>query len=54
MSLQRKETVAGITVYGEPSKWDGALDLARARRILDGQAVAPEPGDPLGRSEFAA
>jgi aerobic C4-dicarboxylate transport protein len=36
------------------AKWDGALDLARARRILDGQAVAPEPGDPLGRSEFAA
>jgi len=36
------------------AKWDGALDLARARRILDGDAVAPEPGDPLGRSEFAA
>jgi aerobic C4-dicarboxylate transport protein len=36
------------------AKWDNALDLPRARRILDGDAVAPEPGDPLGRSEFAA
>jgi aerobic C4-dicarboxylate transport protein len=36
------------------AKWDNALDLPRARRILDGGAVAPEPGDPLGRSEFAA
>jgi aerobic C4-dicarboxylate transport protein len=36
------------------AKWDNALDLQRARSILDGKAVAPEPGDPLGRSEFAA
>ena len=36
------------------AKWDGALDLDRARSILDGNAVAPEPGDPLGRSEIAA
>src|SRR5215510_3367211 len=36
------------------AKWDNALDLPRARKILDGDAVAPEPGDPLGRSEFAA
>ena len=36
------------------AKWDNALDLQRARSILDGNAVAPEPGDPLGRSEFAA
>jgi aerobic C4-dicarboxylate transport protein len=30
------------------ARWDGALDLARARRILDGERVAPLPAEGAG------